>query len=459
MTTFKDLKVSAPILAALEKQGYQQPTPIQEQAIPQILKGKDVLGCAQTGTGKTAAFAIPILQLLNNSKPEGQKRGTVRCLILTPTRELAIQIDESFKSYGENLKLKHTVIFGGVNQFSQVQEIRKGVDILVATPGRLLDLMNQRVLSINQIEIFVLDEADRMLDMGFINDVQRVLKVIPPNRQTLFFSATMPLAIQSLADSMLNKPIKVEVTPESTTAETIKQTLYYIEKANKNKALLKLLSSEVNDNVLVFTRTKHGADRLVKFLQKNEITSAAIHGNKSQNARQKALDAFKNKEIKVLVATDIAARGIDIDLLKYVINYELPNMPESYVHRIGRSGRAGAEGFAISLCDVEEIPYIREIQFTIGLELPVQVMEGLSMSEGFIQKNSVSTTTKKKSKSPKEQIKAGEKPDFRHTKKSKPTSKERRRNQSGSAGGASSRGGGSSSGTGRSSGGRSRSGR
>ncbi|MFZ4863924.1 DEAD/DEAH box helicase [Sphingobacterium sp. Mn56C] len=425
MKTFKELKVSAPILASLESLGYENPTPIQEQAIPEILKGHDLLGCAQTGTGKTAAFAIPILQLLNTSKPEGHKRGTIRALILTPTRELAIQIDESFKSYGENLKLRHTVIFGGVNQYNQVNELRKGVDILVATPGRLLDLMNQRIISISQIEIFVLDEADRMLDMGFIHDVKRVLKVIPERRQTLFFSATMPKAIQALADSILNRPVKVEVTPESTTAETIQQTLYYIEKANKNKALLQLLKTDVDDNVLVFTRTKHGADRLVKFLHKQDISAAAIHGNKSQNARQKALEDFKNKTIKVLVATDIAARGIDIDLLKYVINYEIPNMPDAYVHRIGRSGRAGAAGFAISLCDVEEIPYIKDIQYTIGFELPVKVMDDLSMSPQFLAKSTLQSS-QGKSKAAKEQPKGG-KPDFRHHKKKKKPSSDTRR--------------------------------
>ncbi|TJZ54849.1 DEAD/DEAH box helicase [Sphingobacterium olei] len=427
MTTFKDLKVSAPILAALDTLGYKTPTPIQAQAIPEVLKGKDLLGCAQTGTGKTAAFAIPILQLLNNTKPQGQKRGTIRALILTPTRELAIQIDESFQEYGENLKLKHAVIFGGVNQFSQVNQIKAGVDILVATPGRLLDLMNQKVLSIHQIEIFVLDEADRMLDMGFIHDVKRVLQVIPQNRQTLFFSATMPKAIQSLADSILHNPVKVEVTPESTTAETIQQTLYYVEKANKNKALLQLLKNDVHDSVLVFTRTKHGADKLVKVLFKYEISSAAIHGNKSQNQRQRALEDFKNKKIKVLVATDIAARGIDIDLLKYVINYEIPNVPESYVHRIGRSGRAGAEGFAISLCDVEEIPYVQDIEKTIGIALPVMEMEGLTMSPGFVAKSSVSVKAGKGGKG-KPAAPATGKPDNRH-RKSKPTSKERRRRQ------------------------------
>src|SRR5690606_15792764 len=366
---------------------YACPTPIQEQAIPQVLQGKDVLGCAQTGTGKTAAFSIPVLQLLSAGKPEGYKQGAIRSLILTPTRELAIQIDESLEAYGENLELKHAVVFGGVSQSSQVQQLRQGVDILVATPGRLLDLVSQKLIWLDKVEILVLDEADRMLDMGFIHDVKRVLSLVPAKRQTLFFSATMPRQIQALADAILRDPMKVEVTPESSTAETIQQTLYYVEKANKPKALLHLLNTRVDDSVLVFARTKHGADRLVRLLLKNGISAAAIHGNKSQNARQNALDAFKKKTIKVLVATDIAARGIDIDLLQYVINYEIPNIPESYIQRIGRSGRAGASGFARSLCGVEEIPYIRDIQFTIGLELPVQELEGLSMSPELIRQS------------------------------------------------------------------------
>ena len=355
---------------------------------------------------------------------------------MTPTRELAIQIGESIESYSVNLKLKHTVIFGGVNQFSQVQQIRQGVDILVATPGRLLDLVTQKVVWLDKIEILVLDEADRMLDMGFIHDVKRVLSLVPEKKQTLFFSATMPKQIQGLADSILRNPVKVEVTPESTTAETIQQTLYYIEKANKPKALLHLLNTRVDDNVLVFTRTKHGADRLVKMLHKHDISAAAIHGNKSQNARQNALEAFKKKEIKVLVATDIAARGIDIDLLQYVINYEIPNMPESYVHRIGRSGRAGASGFALSMCDVEEIPYIKDIQYTIGFELPVERMEEWSMSPQFVEKNQFAATQGKGKKdgAQAQPQNEGAKPDFRHKKKTKPISKERRRKQAGNTG-------------------------
>lgn len=414
MTTFEDLNIITPILDAVDDLGYQHPTPIQEQTIPVTLAGMDVLGCAQTGTGKTAAFAIPILQLLDRKQPAAGKKA-IRALILTPTRELAIQIEDSFKDYGKNLGIKHTVIFGGVNQNPQVAALRKGVDVLVATPGRLLDLINQRLLSIRDIEIFVLDEADRMLDMGFIHDVKRILKLIPERRQTLFFSATMPKAIQSLADTMLTNPTKVEVTPESTTAETIRQTLYYIEKENKQQALLRLLGKEVDDSVLVFMRTKHRADRMVKFLAKNKISSAALHGDKSQNARQRALEAFKNKDIKVLVATDIAARGIDIDLLKYVINFEIPNIPESYVHRIGRSGRAGAEGFAISLCAIDEIPYIRDIQDTIGIDIPVETMEGLSMPDALISRPQIKK--KLEDKGPRPAKSGGGKPDYRHKKK------------------------------------------
>lgn len=414
MTTFKDLNIIAPILDAVNDLGYKNPTPIQQQTIPVALQGKDVLGCAQTGTGKTAAFAIPILQLLDSKKPSTGKK-VIRSLILTPTRELAIQIEDSFKDYGKYLGIKHTVIFGGVNQNSQVNELRKGVDILVATPGRLLDLIGQRLLSIRDIEIFVLDEADRMLDMGFVHDVRRVLGLIPERRQTLFFSATMPKAIQSLADSMLTRPTKVEVTPESTTAETIRQTLYYIEKENKQQALLRLLGAEVDDSVLVFMRTKHRADRMVKFLAKHKISAAALHGDKSQNARQRALESFKNKSIKVLVATDIAARGIDIDLLKYVINFEIPNIPESYVHRIGRSGRAGAEGFAISLCAIDEIAYIKDIQDTIGIDIPVGIMEGLSMPAELISRPQIKQKLDNNGARPPRPN--GGKPDYRHKKK------------------------------------------
>lgn len=368
--TFKDLQLIEPIQKALEAQGYEKPTPIQEQAIPHVLQGKDLFGCAQTGTGKTAAFAIPILQQLAKRELEKGKRK-ITTLILTPTRELATQIEENFQEYGKNLNLRTTVIFGGVNQNNQVKRLQNGVDILVATPGRLLDLISQKYISLAHIEIFVLDEADRMLDMGFIHDVKKLLTIIPKKRQTLFFSATMPDSILSLANSILTNPVKVEVTPASTTAETIQQSVYFIDKENKNFLLLDNLRKDIDDSVLVFTRTKHGADKIVRFLEKNNVKAAAIHGNKSQNARQRALDNFKSKEIKVLVATDIAARGIDIDNLLYVINYDLPNIPETYVHRIGRSGRAGAKGIAISYCNYEEKAYLKDIQKITGIQVPV----------------------------------------------------------------------------------------
>ena len=370
MTTFKDLQLIEPIQKALEAQGYEIPTPIQQQAIPHVLVGKDLFGCAQTGTGKTAAFSIPILQQLALRETEKGKRK-IRALILTPTRELATQIDENIKEYGSNLDLRSAVIFGGVNQNNQVKKLQNGIDILVATPGRLLDLISQKYISLAHLEIFVLDEADRMLDMGFIHDVKKLLTIIPKKRQTLFFSATMPDSILSLANSILTNPVKVEVTPASTTAETIQQSVYFIDKDNKNLLLLDNLRKDIDDSVLVFTRTKHGADKIVKFLEKNNVKAAAIHGNKSQNARQRALDNFKSKEIKVLVATDIAARGIDIDNLLYVINYDLPNIPETYVHRIGRSGRAGAKGIAISYCNYEEKAYLKDIQKITGIKVPV----------------------------------------------------------------------------------------
>ncbi|MDX9704281.1 MAG: DEAD/DEAH box helicase [Weeksellaceae bacterium] len=369
MTHFKDLNLLSPIQKALDDLGYETPTPIQQQAIPPALLGKDILGCAQTGTGKTAAFAIPILQSLVKHRNQNNRKN-IKALIVTPTRELAIQIYESFMDYGKYLPLKYAVIFGGVNQNPQVGKLRNGVDILVATPGRLLDLCNQKIISLKDIEIFVLDEADRMLDMGFIHDVKKLLQLLPQKRQSLFFSATMPKPIQELSNTILHQPVKVEVTPESTTAETIQQAIYYVDKENKIKLLDNLIKNQIKESVLVFTRTKYGADKLVKALTKLNISGAAIHGNKSQNARQNALNNFKNKKIQVLVATDIAARGIDIDLLKYVINFEVPNIPETYVHRIGRGGRAGAEGIAITLCDIDEKEYIKDIQKTIGLKIP-----------------------------------------------------------------------------------------
>ncbi len=368
---FQELNLIEPILKSLNTEGYTQPTPIQEQSIPSILKGKDLLGCAQTGTGKTAAFAIPMLQLLHQKHINTKASKAIKALVLTPTRELAIQIQESFNAYGSNLNLRHLVIFGGVGQQPQTDALRKGVDILVATPGRLLDLMNQGFISLKDLEIFVLDEADRMLDMGFIHDVKKVISKLPAIRQTLFFSATMPTEIQKLADTILNNPVKVEVTPAATTAETIKQAVYFVDKPDKKKLLIHLLQDKSIPSALVFTRTKHGADRIAKDLNKVGIKTEAIHGNKSQNARQRALTNFKSRQIRVLIATDIAARGIDIDELTHVFNYELPNIPESYVHRIGRTGRAGASGTAISFCDAEENEYLLDIQKTIKMVIPI----------------------------------------------------------------------------------------
>jgi ATP-dependent RNA helicase RhlE len=367
--TFEDLEVSAPILSALKKEGYTNPTPIQEKSIPIVLRGGDLLACAQTGTGKTAAFSVPILQLLADNIQHGNKRK-IRALIVTPTRELAIQIGESLTAYGADLALKNTVIFGGVSQLAQVNRLKSGIDVLVATPGRLLDLIAQGEISLQHVEIFVLDEADRMLDMGFIHDVKKLLKVIPDKRQSLFFSATMPPAIVELAGTILQNPDKVEVTPVSSTVEKIDQELYFVDKGNKNALLLHILDNPEIETALVFTRTKHGADKVVKLLVKHQIKAEAIHGNKAQNARQRALTNFKNKTIRVLVATDIAARGIDVDALAYVINFEIPNIPETYVHRIGRTGRAGLEGMAMSFCDHEEIAYLRDIEKLIKLQIP-----------------------------------------------------------------------------------------
>jgi ATP-dependent RNA helicase RhlE len=365
---FEQLGIIEPILNALKAEGYTTPTPIQQQAIPVLLEGRDLLGCAQTGTGKTAAFAVPILQLL--SEQTNPSRG-IRALILTPTRELAIQIEESFVAYGKGLKLRNAVIFGGVSQHAQVNTLRNGVDVLIATPGRLLDLMQQRIVSLAHIEKFVLDEADRMLDMGFIHDVKRIISKLPEERQTLFFSATMPTEIARLSQSILRDPVKVEVTPVATTAETIVQALFFVDKAEKRKLLMHLLEDGQIKRVLVFTRTKHGADRVVKDLDKTGVHAEAIHGNKSQQARQRALTNFKNGRTRVLVATDIAARGIDVDDLTHVINYELPNIPETYVHRIGRTGRAGAMGIALSFCDSEEKEYLRDIHKLIKTAIPV----------------------------------------------------------------------------------------
>lgn len=380
---FKKLELIEPILKALADEGYTTPTPIQQQSIPLVLERKDLLGCAQTGTGKTAAFAIPILQILYKEKEQDRGPKKIKALILTPTRELAIQIDESFAAYGKYTGLTHMVIFGGVSQFHQTNQLKNGVDILVATPGRLLDLMSQGFIGLQHLKIFVLDEADRMLDMGFIHDVKRVIIKLPAKRQTLFFSATMPPEIQTLANVLLTKPAKVEVTPVSSTVEAIDQSLFFVDKSNKPGLLLYLLKNEKIVTALVFTRTKHGADKVVKILQKENITAAAIHGNKSQNARQLALGNFKSGKLRVLVATDIAARGIDIDELTHVINFELPNVPETYVHRIGRTGRAGNTGIAFSFCDPEEKTELKDIQKLIGKNIPVVDSHPYPLSAGL----------------------------------------------------------------------------
>lgn len=368
--TFENLNLIEPILKALAKEGYTEPTPIQAEAIPVVLDGYDLLGCAQTGTGKTAAFSIPIIQRLHKNTKNHGHRG-IKALILTPTRELAIQIGESFYGYGRYTELSHAVIFGGVSQKPQTDALRSGVDILIATPGRLIDLINQGYVDLRSLEYFVLDEADRMLDMGFIHDIKRILPLLPKKRQSLFFSATMPAEIAHLANSILHEPVRVEVTPASSTVDAIEQSLYYVEKDAKKDLLIDLLANPVLESVLVFARTKHGADKIAKLLVKSGIEAEAIHGNKSQNARQRALSNFKDHTTRVLIATDIAARGIDVDHLSHVINYELPNVPETYVHRIGRTGRAGRSGVAIAFCDSEELPLLKDIHKLIGKQIPV----------------------------------------------------------------------------------------
>ena len=369
MTPFEKLEIIEPILKALKEENYTHPTAIQEKAIPIILNRQDVLGSAQTGTGKTAAFAIPILQHLFQDQRQRNHQRMIKSLIITPTRELAIQIGESLSTYGKYTGIKNTVIFGGVKQGAQTNALRNGIDILVATPGRLLDLMDQGFISLKHIEYFVLDEADRMLDMGFIHDIKKIIAKLPARRQSLFFSATMPDNIVELSSKILRNPEKVEVSPVSSTAETISQYLYYTNKSDKNDLLVHILKNQKLNPVLLFARTKHGADKIVRNLKKHKIESAAIHGDKAQNQRQKALTKFKDREIRVLVATDIAARGIDIDKLKYVINYDIPNVAETYVHRIGRSGRAGDEGIAISICEPEENAYIRDIERLINQKI------------------------------------------------------------------------------------------
>ncbi len=368
---FEELGIIEPIIRALKDENYSEPTSIQAKAIPIILNKKDVLGSAQTGTGKTAAFAIPILQHLFLDRQRNNSQRKIKALIITPTRELAIQIGESFSVYGKYTGIKNSVIFGGVTQGKQTQELSRGIDILVATPGRLLDLVNQGYVKLKDVKYFVLDEADRMLDMGFIHDIKRIITLVPHQRQSLFFSATMPKTIVDLSNKILDNPVKINVSPVSSTAETIQQYLYYTNKSTKKELLLHILEDKKMEQVLLFTKTKHGADKIVTFLKSKKIETAAIHGNKAQNHRQRALTQFKDGEIRVLVATDIAARGIDIDKLRYVINYDIPNIAETYVHRIGRSGRAGDEGNAISICEPEENAYIKDIEKLINKKIEV----------------------------------------------------------------------------------------
>ena len=380
--TFKELNIIQPILKAIEEKGYNRPTPIQQQAIPVALSRKDILGCAQTGTGKTASFAIPIIQLLQ-ADPIITKRKGVKALILTPTRELALQISECLDEYARYTPVRHGVMFGGVNQRPQVTMLQKGIDILVATPGRLLDLMSQGFLSLDQVKYFVLDEADRMLDMGFIHDIKRILPKLPKEKQTLFFSATMPDSIVTLASALLKNPVKITITPESPTVDAIEQFVYFVEKAEKGRLLISLLRKAENQSVLVFSRTKHNADRIVRVLGKAGIGSQAIHGNKSQAARQSALGNFKSGKTRVMVATDIAARGIDINELPLVINYDLPDVPETYVHRIGRTGRAGNAGTAFTFCSQEERKLVDNIQKLLGFSFSIPISVAVS-SDRFV---------------------------------------------------------------------------
>ena len=377
MTSFADLKLAEPLLRALTEEGYTDPTPIQAGAIPHLLEGRDLLGLAQTGTGKTAAFALPILHRLAQHRVPHTPKGP-RVLVLAPTRELASQIDESFVTYGRHMRLSHAVIFGGVGQGRQVDAMRRGVDVLVAAPGRLLDLINQRHIDLSNVEVLVLDEADRMLDMGFVRDIRRIVALLPKERQTLLFSATMPKSIAELAGSLLRDPARVEVTPPSTTVERIRQAVMFVDDNNKKNAMLMLVQSPKVVRAIVFTLMKHEANKVVEFLAKEGIAAEAIHGNKSQGARERALSGFKSGAVKVLVATDIAARGIDVDDVTHVINFDLPNIPESYVHRIGRTARAGNAGMAISFCDSTERPHLRGIEKLIRARLPVAEPEALA---------------------------------------------------------------------------------
>ncbi len=401
-----NLKLIEPIQRALKSEGYTNLTPIQEIAIPHLLEGHDLLGCAQTGTGKTAAFAIPILQGLFYEQRVTQERREIKALIVAPTRELAIQIGESFKAYGTNLNLKTTVIFGGVSQHPQTKDLARGVDILVATPGRLLDLIKQKFISLKQVKYFVLDEADMMLDMGMITDVRKIITYLPKERQTMCFSATMPAEIAKLSNAILKNPVKIEITPVASTVDIIKQEVYFVDKSNKTKLLIHILRDKNVETALVFSRTKHGANKIVKSLEKEGLLSQAIHGNKSQNARQLALSNFKERKIRILVATDIAARGLDINELSHVINFDLPEVPETYVHRIGRTGRAGLGGIAISFCDNEEKPLLNDIQKLIVKTIPENIdnpyalmYSSIKLKERSLRKPSNSRSTVSRSSS------------------------------------------------------------
>jgi ATP-dependent RNA helicase RhlE len=384
---FEDLSLSKSIQKAVYELGYLEPTPIQEQSIPAILKGHDLIGCAQTGTGKTAAFAIPIIHQLHRIVGSSKKTKKIRCLVVTPTRELAVQIKQNFDQYGKYTNLTTLTIFGGVSQVPQVDMLRSGIDILIATPGRLLDLNKQGYIDLDHLHCLVLDEADQMLDMGFVNDVKKIVKLTPDNRQTLLFSATMPMAIRELSEMFLKDPVSVTVSPVSSTAENVEQRVYFVDKSEKRNLLHHLITQENLSDVLVFSRTKHGADNVVKALRNKGVAAEAIHGDKSQNARQRVLEAFKRKEVGVLVATDIAARGIDIDQLPYVINFDLPNIPETYVHRIGRTGRAGNGGIAISFCGKDEAPYWKDIQKLIRVDVAVVKDHPYAWKEGSPDEN------------------------------------------------------------------------
>jgi ATP-dependent RNA helicase RhlE len=427
--TFKDLGIIEPILRALTQEGYTAPTPIQEQAVPILLGGKDLLGVAQTGTGKTAAFAVPILQHIYNDRHTQGRHRKIKALVVTPTRELAIQIGESFTAYGKYTGIKNTVIFGGVKQGKQTQALRNGVDVLIATPGRLLDLMNQGYISLKHIEFAVLDEADHMLDMGFIHDIRKIIAKLPSKRQSLFFSATMPKDIVALSRKILGDFERVTVRPEQATAEKVEQAVYFVSKGNKVNLLVHLLQQKTGSSVLVFSRTKHGANKIVKKLGQAGISSSAIHGNKSQTARQKALGDFKDGNIKVLIATDIAARGIDVDDLSLVVNFDLPNVPETYVHRIGRTGRAHASGIAISFCDKDERPYLRDIEKLIKQEVP-KILDHPFLEEVQEENKSLRNQGSQKPKNPNQSRNRNQSRNSNYRAKSSRNRRNRNRNKS-----------------------------